>query len=106
MAVFAASREDHGASLQCLVIECHGLDVALEADAAGILETNIGTEAFGLSTHILHEFGPEDTLRETGEVLHVRRVHQGATCVQFTCDDDGLQAGAPGIDSCRVSGGA
>src|SRR5439155_528269 len=55
------------------------LDLALQPDRGHVLGDEFGTEAFGLRAQALHQVGALDALREPGEVLDVRGVHQGAT---------------------------
>ena len=61
------------------------------------------SEAFGLALHGVHKIGAENTVRESGEVLHFGGVDELSSRCQRAGDDQGAVAGAAEIDGRGVA---
>ena len=82
------------------------LNVAGELDLFHVLVADVRTETLSLLANVLHQLGALDTLNETGEVLHLGGIHEGAAGCQRAGEEDGLQLGACRVDCRGVARGA
>ncbi len=58
--------------------DLNDLRVGGEVDLGHVVRDELGAEALGLLAQAVHQLGTQDPVGETGEVLDVGRVHQGA----------------------------
>ena len=82
------------------------LHVAGEFDLLHVLVADVCTETLSLLADVLHQLGALDALNESGEVLHLGGVHEGAAGRQGAGEEDRLQLGACRVDCRGVAGGA
>src|SRR5690606_38122365 len=98
LAVGRTGRVDHGECLMSLAVaERDLLDLAGQVEFGDIVHDDLGSEALRLLTEVLHQVGPEDSLRETRVVLDIRRLHQLAARLDRTGDEQWLQTTARGV---------
>ena len=105
LAVAGAGRQDHGARGVGVGGRADRLDVTGEVDRDHVVGDQLGAEALGLGTHLVHQRGPHDAVTEAGEVLHLGGVHQGAAGGHRALEDEGLQGGTGGVHRGGVAGG-
>ena len=100
-----AGRDDDRVGLVAaphLVVQDEGSLVRL--DRLDVLERDaLGAEAFRLGLKALHQLGAHDALREARIVLDVGRDGELAAGLH-TLEDDGLEAGARGVERGGVAG--
>jgi hypothetical protein len=82
-----------------------------EIDAGDLLGDDLGPEPQGLLAHAVHQLGPHDALRKTGEVLDLGGEHQlsaglVARAGRFTLDEQRGQVGPGGVDGGGEAGRA
>ena len=82
------------------------LHVAGEFDLFYVLVADVSAETLSLLTDVLHQLGALDALNESGEVLDLGGVHEGAAGCQGAGEEDRLQLGACRVDCCGVASGA
>ena len=106
MPVLRAGGDDDRTGLVDVVGGGDALDVALQLKGGDVLVADLRAEALSLLLHLVHELGAHDPLDETGVVLHLGRVHQGAARGHRAGQDDRVELGAGRVDGGRVAGGA
>ena len=103
-----ASGQDQGLGMNRLRFA--GLDAEgthAQIQPLGIGFNQLGSPADGLGLHPVHQFRPQDAVREAGVVLHVGGGHQltpGDATGLKACDQKGVEVGPSRIDGCGVAG--
>ena len=101
----ARGEDDGGRFMRLAGSGDHTLQMPGEPDLGDVVEHHLRAKLLGLLLQAVHQFGALDAARETGEVLHLGGVHEGAAGGDRTGDDERIEAGAGGVDRRGVAGG-
>ena len=107
LAVARAGGQDHGAGavLGAGAVGDH-LDVAGQVDLRDVVGDQLGAEALGLGTHLVHQLRTHDAVAEAGVVLDLGGGHQRAAGRHGPLEHQGGEVRAGGVHGGRVAGRA
>ena len=100
-----ARGDDHGLGAVLVVADPDAERPLREVDARDVVGEELGAEALGLATEVLHHRRAQHAVRVAGVVLDVARDHQLATPVE-AFDHQRLEVCARGVQRGRVAGRA
>ena len=95
--------QDDRAGVMGFVADGDGLDRSGQVDRVDVFHAQVGAEAQGLLTHLIHQFGAHDAVFEAGVVLDLGGGHQRAAELA-ALEDQGLELGARGVHGGGVTG--
>ena len=104
LAVGRSRGEDHRAGVVSVSIGVDDLlDLTGEVNLGDIVSDELGLESHSLGAHLSHEIRTHDALGEAGVVLDLGGLHEGATGIHGSLEDERLQPCAGGVNGCGVS---
>src|SRR4051794_15857244 len=101
-AVRRPHRQDHRASAVDVSADVNRLHVAGQLELGRVVGDELGAEPLRLLAHVVHQVRALDAIDETGEVLHLGRLHQG-TAVLHALHYQRAEVGARGVERSGVS---
>jgi hypothetical protein len=100
-----AGCDDHGAAPVLVVAHPHAERLLREVDLRDVVGDELGVEALGLPSKLLHHLRPHDPVGIAGVVLNVARDHQLAAPVE-SLDHERSQVRARSVEGGRIPRGA